>query len=160
MNGDGYITRTDLKKALGNLGLRSSKEEDEDLLWGKLLYNDKNGDGRISLEEFRKFAAWRVSKLRATFDNLDKRWDGYLDADEIHTALREYGLDASLSKVEKIVERMDVNNDGRVSFEEFRQITLLFPSTKISRIFDHAGEVFVVGYLSIPKNASSEWVIG
>ena len=149
---DGYITRKDLRGALDELGLRSADESNEEILWRKMLYNDKDGDGKISFEEFKEFALWRISHLKVTFEKLDKDGNGYIDAEEVHMALKDYGLDAPAMQVKQIVDRMDKNADGRVNFDEFRDLTLLFPSTKISKIFDHAGEMFIVGYMSIPKN--------
>ena len=36
--------------------------------------------------------------------------------------------------------------------------TLLFPSHTVNQIFDHAGDIFVVGYMSIPKSGHKDKV--
>ena len=153
IDGDGFITKDDLLKGLDRLGLRSpDSSEGEDMLWEKLLYNDANKDGKISLEEFSSFALWRCEHLKKTFDELDMDGNGQLEYEEVQLALKKIGLDASKDSVKKIMNRMDADKDGKVSFEEFRQLTMMFPSTKINKIFDHAGNVFVVGYLLVPKS--------
>jgi solute carrier family 25 (mitochondrial phosphate transporter), member 23/24/25/41 len=112
-------------------------------------------DGKISFDEFKAFSLFRTNELRNIFNDLDKDGTGMLHLDEIGEALSNLGIKATKKEIKKTLDLFDVNKDGVVSFDEFRQISLMFPSMKVARIFDHATSNFSFGYYSIPKADSS-----
>jgi Ca2+-binding EF-hand superfamily protein len=65
---------------------------------------DKNNDGRISRDE------WNRKPER--FDKLDKNGDGYLD--------REEAVAAGRAHARRALKQMDVNNDDRVTRDEWK----------------------------------------
>ena len=121
---DGFITDRELRVGLEELGIRANPDR-VDEIWANIIYNDKNGDGKINYEEFRSFAMWRTENLRRTFDEIDANEDGTISAEELQRALHKEGLDAPLKKVKRILHSLDENGDGRVSFEDFRKMYTL-----------------------------------
>jgi Ca2+-binding EF-hand superfamily protein len=69
-----------------------------------LQHMDSNSDGKISRDEW--------SRKPEKFDELDKNGDGYLDREEAVAAGRAHGRRA--------LKQMDVNNDGRVTRDEWK----------------------------------------
>jgi len=58
------------------------------------------------------------------FKRLDADGDGYLDAEELTFLLLDMGYTGHTAKAEalKMIEHADKNNDGRVDFDEFKQV--------------------------------------
>jgi solute carrier family 25 (mitochondrial phosphate transporter), member 23/24/25/41 len=90
----------------------------------------------ISFEQFVWFVAQREAKLRAIFEDLDLDGSGWLEPPEVALALHNMGLDSSPVEIEAMLRRADSDGDGRVSYAEFRELTLLFPSVEVKRLFD------------------------
>jgi len=63
--------------------------------------------------------AERLNDLRASFRIRDVDGSGYLETNELSGALKSGGVLASDALVSGIMKDMDVNSDGKVSFEEF-----------------------------------------
>ena len=59
-------------------------------------------------------------QLRTLFDSIDRNHDGSLDKSEIQAACRGAGLLVSNRKLDQFFDTVDVNNDGIVTFEEWR----------------------------------------
>lgn len=73
---------------------------------------DKDGDGKLSREEFPE-------QFRARFDKLDANADGFVDADEMGKA--RGGGQAGDRRAGGMLGRFDKNGDGKVTREEFPQ---------------------------------------
>jgi solute carrier family 25 (mitochondrial phosphate transporter), member 23/24/25/41 len=54
------------------------------------------------------------------FETIDRNHDGSLDKSEIKAACRGAGLLVSSRKLDQFFDTVDVNNDGVVTFEEWR----------------------------------------
>jgi nanoRNase/pAp phosphatase (c-di-AMP/oligoRNAs hydrolase) len=61
----------------------------------------------------------RRRRLRAAFDRKDKDGSGYLDRNEIATALAASGVIASPQSVADWMESIDTDGNGKIDFEEF-----------------------------------------
>jgi len=76
---------------------------------------------RTLLEELKYL---EEGDLRARFDSLDANGDGMLDVDEAHALLQEQcdpaRGDAAEKEAQHIITSLGANNDGRVSWEEFK----------------------------------------
>lgn len=57
--------------------------------------------------------------LSNVFKNFDKCNDGYIDMSEIETICRELGVDTTKADFQETLRALDVNNDKKISFEEF-----------------------------------------
>lgn len=94
---------------------------------------DGDGDGKATLEEFKKFVE-AIQKARAEqAAKLDANGDKVLSLDEVK-GLKQVGGDEAKAKA--LLERLDDNGDGKVSIEEFarfRNLTQLPPPSKGAR---------------------------
>ncbi|RSL40738.1 hypothetical protein CEP53_013187 [Fusarium sp. AF-6] len=88
---------------------------------------DKNRDGKIQYEEFRKFVEKAERQLFALFRAIDKDGNGKLDKLELQTAFKNAGLTLSNRRLAEFFNDMDLNNDGYVSFDEWRNFLLFMP---------------------------------
>ena len=144
------------------MGLHPSLQAANDL-WDNLLEVDENNDNKIEFSEFKQFVLYRDEELWKIFTQIDEDESGYLSIDEITNALHQYGVKASKETVKHRVEELNdiaINNDFKtkskltLTFEQFRHISLLFPSNKIDTMFQEDAENWHFGYYSIPKNDS------
>ncbi len=126
---------------------------------------DKNGDGRVSLKEFKKYRAVMMKKdgwsdpyhrIMSVFDGRDQDQDGYLSEDEMELEIvcnrlrdtfRERGWRMTFNEFETFVERM-LLDQGRYAMR--CQLTEAFDVQDI----DRDGKLSRLEYVSIPPNAS------
>lgn len=87
---------------------------------------DENHDGLISFREFAKFTQ-ALSKLdddpdllqKMLFATLDKDDSGFLEENEIRSFFRDFSEEPMTDEdIHNIIENLDKNNDGKLSFEE------------------------------------------
>lgn len=76
--------------------------------------------------EFRTFVQQTDRKLFDLFLKIDKDGNGKLDMKELQTAFRIAGLTVSNARLTEFFNDMDRNNDGYVSFGEWRYVFLSF----------------------------------
>ena len=62
---------------------------------------------------------YREAQLRRSFNQIDKNGDGYLTAEELRLAFKLSGRNFTLEDVQKLVQKIDTDGDGRVSLEEY-----------------------------------------
>ncbi|KAK8250539.1 calcium dependent mitochondrial carrier protein-like protein [Phyllosticta capitalensis] len=100
----------------------------DDLLKDVLKSVDTDGNGKISYDEFRIFVKQTEQELWQLFKSIDHNHDGKLDKDELHSAFLRAGLIVPNSKLNRFFSEVDANNDGAISFEEWRNFLLFMPS--------------------------------
>ncbi|GAB7338734.1 hypothetical protein MBLNU457_5448t1 [Dothideomycetes sp. NU457] len=88
---------------------------------------DVNHDGRIRYDEFRKFVHNTESHLWSLFQNIDRDHDGKLDKNELGAAFTRAGLAVPDGKLNRFFKDVDRNNDGAISFAEWRDFLLFMP---------------------------------
>ena len=96
-DGDGFITKEDLKGALLSMG-----KEMTDAEVGQLLDEaDLDGDGKVSFKEFLRMTSAKIrkiheeSELMEAFDYYDANKDGLVSVSELQSALGRHPRDAS-----------------------------------------------------------------
>ncbi|KAK4564983.1 hypothetical protein RGQ29_006860 [Quercus rubra] len=123
-NGDGKISRDELKDILHALGSRTTSDEVSRIM----SEIDKDGDGFISLDEFTEFhmggssSASSTKELRDAFDLYDLDKNGLISAKELHEVLRRLGEKCTLVECSKMISSVDKDGDGHVNFEEFKNM--------------------------------------
>eukprot|EP00002_Diphylleia_rotans_P007663 TRINITY_DN17310_c0_g1_i1.p1 TRINITY_DN17310_c0_g1~~TRINITY_DN17310_c0_g1_i1.p1 ORF type:complete len:199 (+),score=60.60 TRINITY_DN17310_c0_g1_i1:67-663(+) len=102
---------------------------------------DKNGDGSINFREF--VAGLSIfcnrgtleEKLKLTFRIYDVDNDGHIDKEELMSMLKASLLDNSIeipeehlrALVDETFAETDANGDGKISFEEYREMVMKHP---------------------------------
>lgn len=118
-NGDGKISSEELAAVLESLGQPPSEEE----LRRMMREADTDGDGFISFDEFAELnttAAAHEEDLRLAFAVFDLDCNGTISADELARVLSGIGEGASVAQCRRMIEGVDRDGDGVVSFEEFK----------------------------------------
>lgn len=115
-NGDGILERDELLKGLKEMDI--SDDMDIEKLIDAI---DIDGNGEIEQTEFlaamidHKTYSENIEKVRMAFQMLDTDNSGYLDAEEIQEIIGEENKEL----VDDIMNLLDDNDDGKISFEEF-----------------------------------------
>jgi calcium-dependent protein kinase len=126
VSGDGKINQKELLKGLQSKINSDTLEKDVEMIFKNI---DGDNNGYIEYEEFVRAAVDKESflqenVLRFAFRYFDKDNSGEISYDEIKEVFEESVSDKC--KVEqaltKIIKEVDVNGDGRISFEEFSWI--------------------------------------
>ena len=78
--------------------------------------------------------------LRRIFGQIDISGDGYISSAELRTAMEKGDKELSASQLDKIMSAVDKNNDGLISFEEFKEFYKLYekggPDSNLQAFFD------------------------
>jgi len=122
-NGDGSISRDEIREALKTTGRTPCDTEIDDMLHEV----DLNKDGKIDFHEFAIMMEKRVAEEQRTimsnlFKAIDEDNSGTLTADELKNALQEMGHLATEKDVNKMMELADLNHDGLIDIEEFIKV--------------------------------------
>jgi len=114
----GQIDVKGLKKGLRKID-HPLKNADS-LLRDVLQVVDTSGDGQIQYNEFRVFIEHAERELHQLFEKIDRDNSGTLDKDELRQAFARNGVVVSNAKLDEFFDEIDTNNDGKISFEEWR----------------------------------------
>lgn len=126
-NGDGYISKQELREAMKGAGVAMEEREIEEMV-EKM---DWNGDGLIDLGEFyESFQQEEVEKededgaLREAFEVFDGNKDGVISVEELGLVLGSLGLKQGLKvrDCEDMIRKVDVDGDGMIDFGEFKRM--------------------------------------
>jgi len=130
---NGYIEEGELGTILQNLGLNPTPEKVRILM----LQLDQNGDGKIDFNEFYKgvsglysqgiesqeelpsFTEEQMVHIRRVFRGIDSSGSGKIDIDELTDALKQLGIPCSSEEVFQLMEKIDQDHDGSITFSEF-----------------------------------------
>lgn len=120
MDSNGRIKKEKARLVVEKLGLMHNEEGDCSFD----LPSGSKGD-ELQVEEvlsgMEGDEAERVELLREAFRVFDKDGDGYIEAMELKRVLECLGLDKGwgMEEIEKMVQVVDLNLDGKVDFSEF-----------------------------------------
>ena len=120
-DGDGELDARELREALSRLGQRLSNSEAQRLIASVSRSHRVNFDAFVRLVEPAPEGLDPEADLREAFDILDADADGYLSPEELGHALARDG-DSDAAEVGVILRAADRDGDGRISFEEFREL--------------------------------------
>ncbi|KAM7268798.1 hypothetical protein ACFE04_010964 [Oxalis oulophora] len=137
-NGDGFITKQELKDSLKNIRIIVNDDEVDEMV----ARVDENGDGLIDFEEFVTLCETLFEKgttthreqehehehdqeegdLKEAFDVFDKDKDGLISVEELGLVLCCLGLNEGkkIDDCKEMIRKVDVDGDGMVNFDEFK----------------------------------------
>ena len=126
VNGDGKINKNEFLKGLQSKISSDTLEKDVDTIYKNI---DMDNNGYIEYEEFVRAA---VNKehfidprvIHFAFSYFDKDGSGEITFDEIEAVFKESITDKSNvhESLKKIIDEVDTNGDGIISFNEFAAI--------------------------------------
>lgn len=125
-NGDGRITKKELSDSLENLGIFIA-EKDMIQMIEKI---DVNGDGYVDIDEFGALYETIMGDrdededMKEAFNVFDQNGDGYITEAELRSVLASLGLKQgrTIEECRRMIEKVDIDGDGRVNFKEFKQM--------------------------------------
>ncbi|KAK4482994.1 hypothetical protein RD792_010168 [Penstemon davidsonii] len=128
-NGDGRISRKELSDSLEKLGIHIPEKD----LMQMIQKIDANGDGYVDVEEFGiLYSAIMEDENRGNeeddmleaFNVFDQNGDGFITVEELRSVLSSLGLKQgrTIEDCKRMIVKVDVDGDGRVNFDEFRQM--------------------------------------
>ena len=85
---------------------------------------DKNGSGDLSLEEFLMLTVFlRFTKIQFLLADTDG--GGTLDRGEVGRHLPALGLQVDEATLNKLIDQLDTDKSGNLSFEEFAMLAAM-----------------------------------
>ncbi|KAL4856804.1 Calcium-binding mitochondrial carrier protein [Chlorella vulgaris] len=123
---DGQLQREEVQAALRRLGLPASQHYMGD------LFSQYGGSQSIDYKEFRRYVATKERSMRAVFSAIDADGDERLDAGEVHRAAAALGLSVAPEEADRMIALLDGDDDGKISFSEFRRFCVLLPGAQVS----------------------------
>ncbi|KAF2310602.1 hypothetical protein GH714_015275 [Hevea brasiliensis] len=138
-NGDGFITKHELRESLKNIRIFMTEKEVEEMV-AKV---DSNGDGLIDYEEFCFLCedimgdggqeleddggngeAEGQGDLKEAFDVFDRDKDGLISVEELGLVLSSLGLKEGkrIEDCKEMIKKVDMDGDGMVNFDEFKRM--------------------------------------
>jgi len=124
LNNDGIITKEELGIVMKRLGRETNDRDLETMIRDV----DTNGNGVVELDEFINMMKAQTRTMtsdeavRQAFQVFDKNGDNFINKDEIRMAMNNLGENVTEAEVNEMLQCMDLNKDGRVSFEEFKKM--------------------------------------
>ncbi|KAH7846691.1 hypothetical protein Vadar_017019 [Vaccinium darrowii] len=127
-NRDGKISASELRLCLGTIGGEISEEQAEAVV----LLADSDGDGLLGLEDFIRLVEGTEEKEKVK--DLKEAFKMYEDMDEcggtessitprsLKRMLSKLGEKKNIGECEFMISQFDLNGDGVLSFEEFRNM--------------------------------------
>ncbi|MBA0710259.1 hypothetical protein Golax_025246, partial [Gossypium laxum] len=135
-NGDGFITKQELRESLKNIRMFMTESEVEEMV----VKLDANGDGLIDFDEFRILCKAidddddggggeefeRLGEegeiLKEAFDVFDRDKDGLITVEELGSVLCSLGLKEGdkIEDCKAMIRKVDIDGDGMVNFDEFK----------------------------------------
>ena len=61
----------------------------------------------------------QVEEIKEAFESIDTDNSGYLEINELLSAVNSLGLDNNANEINRIMTSLDLNKDGKISLEEF-----------------------------------------
>lgn len=63
-------------------------------------------------------------EIKFAFNAIDADKDGHIESKELGAALKKIGEDVSPAKLKELIALVDKNNNGKIEFDEFIEVSL------------------------------------
>ena len=129
-NGDGKLSKEEFVKGLTNNNSTLNTILKSDASLEGLIKNiDTDNNGYISFEEFliasiNKEKILTEKNLKMAFDVFDRDKSGGISQNELKYILGEYNVNAKEYLWKKMIQQIDLNQDGQISYEEFHEMMM------------------------------------
>ena len=139
-NGDGKLSKEEFVTGLtnNNNNLNSLLKEDNNIK-GLLKNIDQDNNGYIGFEEFliasiNKEKILTEKNLKMAFNVFDRDKSGGISQNELKYILGEYNVNAKEHLWHKMIQQIDLNQDGQISYEEFHKMMMDVINNKNKRL--------------------------
>ena len=139
-NGDGKLSKEEFVKGLtnNNSNLNTILQSDESIV-GLIKNIDTDNNGYIGFEEFliasiNKEKILTEKNLKMAFDVFDRDKSGKISQNELKFILGEYNVTAKEYLWQKMIQQIDLNQDGQISYEEFHNMMMEVINGKNKRL--------------------------
>ncbi|KAJ8772469.1 hypothetical protein K2173_027646 [Erythroxylum novogranatense] len=137
----GYLDYAQIESGLSARQIPAEYKYAKDLL--KVC--DANRDGRVDYQEFRRYMDDKELELYRIFQAIDVEHNGCILPEELWDALVKAGIEMDDEQLARFVEHVDKDNNGIITFEEWRDFLLLYPhEATIENIYHHWERVCLV----------------
>nr|GMC71689.1 calcium-binding mitochondrial carrier protein SCaMC-2-B-like [Ipomoea batatas] len=137
----GYLDYSQIEKGLSSMQIQADYKFAKELL----RVVDANKDGRVDYQEFRKYMDDKELELYRIFQAIDVEHSGGILPEELWDALVKAGIEIDDDELARFVEHVDKDNDGVITFEEWRDFLLLYPhEATIENIYRYLERVCLV----------------
>merc|ERR1712023_185461 len=124
-NGDGKLDKAEIKAGYAEFFGKTISDEEVDQMFAKV---DVDDSGAIDYSEFvvasmNEKNLLSNNKLQSAFKMFDKDGGGSISTDEIKQ-VHSFGQKLDEAVVQSIIEQVDKNDDGEISYEEFAAMML------------------------------------
>ncbi|KAH0936638.1 hypothetical protein HID58_004099 [Brassica napus] len=133
----GFLDYAQIEKGLASLQIPPEYKYARDLF----RVCDANRDGRVDYHEFRRYIDAKELELYRIFQAIDVAHNGCILPEELWEAL----VKADDEELARFVEHVDKDNNGTITFEEWRDFLLLYPhEATIENIYHHWERVCLI----------------
>lgn len=106
---------------------------------------DSDKDGLVDYEEFKQYMDDKELELYSIFQSVDVEHNGSISPEELLDALNRAGIEINDRELANFVDRVDKDNNGVITFEEWRDFLFLYPhEATIKNIYQHWERVCLV----------------
>ena len=138
-NCDGKISKEEFVTGLSNTNTLNTLLKKGNSIEGLMKNIDTDNNGYIGFEEFcialiNKEKILTENNLRMAFDVFDRDKSGGISQNELKFILGEYNINAKEHLWNKIIEQIDLNRDGQISYEEFHKMMMEVIRSKNKRL--------------------------
>ena len=139
-NGDGKLSKEEFVTGLTNIDYNFNfglKEEES--IDGLIKNIDSDNNGYITFEEFliasiNKEKILTEKNLKMAFDVFDRDKNGGISHEELKYILGEYNPNAREYLWKKMIQQIDLNQDGQISYSEFHKMMMDVIKNKNKRL--------------------------
>ena len=137
-NCDGKISKEEFFTGLSNTNSLNTLLKQGNSIEGLIKNIDVDNNGYIGFEEFcialiNKEKLLTEKNLRMAFDVFDRDKNGGISQNELKFILGEYNSNAKDYLWKKMIEQIDLNKDGQISYDEFHKMMMEVINNKNKR---------------------------
>ena len=164
-NCDGKLSKEEFFTGLSNTNTLNTILKKGNSIEGIMKNIDADNNGYIGFEEFcvaliNKEKILTETNLRMAFDVFDRDKSGGISQNELKYILGEYNVNAKEHLWKKMIEQIDLNRDGQISYEEFHKMMMEVINNKNKRLSMIQLKAFMSNNPNINVNGNSLSKIG